>query len=98
MYNDGGNTSCGASIYTDDSAGTYLYESASDSGTATSCTVTLLFQWGLATPGSSHIYVEPSVSTTGGANNIRETELATITEAVPSNGSTITIPVSGIVF
>lgn len=103
QINDGGSMSCSAYIYTNDAAGTSLEEYAGDTGSSTSCTVTILFQWSLATPGSSSIFIEPSVGTSGGANASRSTELAQITEPVPANGQTITIPINaptgqGIVF
>ena len=92
MYNDQGPApSCGVNISTDDSGNPFIAESATNTGTNTSCTVTILFQWSLTTPNTDVINVDYFLGTTGGFETSRSTEGVT-NLVMPTNGQTVNVP------
>lgn len=94
----GGPTHCYVSLQTQGDAAGYYDESAQSTATngGTSCSVTLLFSWDLATPTTDTIRVTYGVSSNGedanGNGPYRSTyhEIAPI--PVPSNFETINLP------
>jgi hypothetical protein len=97
QFDDAGAWTCSVDIETDDVAG-FPGESASNTASGTSCTVTLLFLWNLATPLSDTITGGYEIGASGGANQSRGTSGTLPTIAVPNNGQTITEPAVSVVF
>jgi hypothetical protein len=86
----GSTTFCAVDISSNDANG--FFESASTAGNASGCTLTILAQWDLATPGSDTIFASFDISSSGtGVSRSTSHHLASI--PMPNNGQTVTEPV-----
>jgi hypothetical protein len=95
-------TSCTVDISTSDSSGLFYDESASAlaASNRTSCTVTILFLWYLASPTTDQVFVQYHIAsfqsvTVGGTATVQDFRAADHSIAplaVPANGQTINVP------
>jgi hypothetical protein len=85
---------CSALSIVEDVAGTFITSAtvaATRSGSTASCKITMPYEWGLDSPSTDHVILTLTVSAGSGLYD-ESVDFPAVTEKVPANGATTTLP------